>query len=92
MLLIDILLHCDMFLIDMVLVLLVLLCWFAEDSRFEKYRKMQKILPEAAIRQKMSLDKFSLELIETFFKTTDAYTSAKSLSVAAPELPPQLGT
>lgn len=38
-----------------------------EDSRFEKFRKMQKILPEMAIRQKMGLEKFTAQEIDDFF-------------------------
>lgn len=39
----------------------------AADPRFEKYTKMQKMLPEGAVRQKMMTDGFSAADIESFF-------------------------
>ena len=36
------------------------------DERLEKYRKMIKILPEHAVRQKMALDGFTADQIEAF--------------------------
>ena len=37
------------------------------DSRFEKFDKMKKMLPEGAVRQKMSLEGFAQEEIDNFF-------------------------
>ena len=38
-----------------------------EDDRFAKYEKMKKMIPEGAIRQKMSLEGFTQEEIDNFF-------------------------
>ena len=53
------------------------------DSRFEKYEKMKKMLPEGAVRQKMSLDGFTEDEIEGFFNGT-LPAAAPAPPVAAP--------
>lgn len=37
------------------------------ENQLEKYKKMREILPEGAVRQKMSIDGFSETEIEYFF-------------------------
>eukprot|EP01040_Poterioochromonas_malhamensis_P011521 gene11521-12563_t len=51
-------------------------------SRFEKYEKMKKMLPEGAVRQKMNLDGFSEAEIESFF--SGSYLTSPSSSASAP--------
>lgn len=43
---------------------------FSEDPKFEKYNKMKKMLPEGAVRQKMTTDGFTPSEIDNFFSQT----------------------
>jgi hypothetical protein len=70
----------------------------APDPRFEKYDKMRKMLPEGAVRQKMSGDGFTPAEIEGFFNpggatkpAAAAFKTAVKAVIATPvvELPPE---
>ena len=56
----------------------------AFNKKFFKYKMMKKVLPEAAVRQKMSLDGFSQEEIEQFLSGAH---SAAPLPPPLPSLP-----
>jgi hypothetical protein len=58
------------------------------DERFAKYVKMQKMLPEGAVRQKMMVDGFTEAEIEGFFSVGSA-SAAASTPAAGPK-PPSL--
>jgi hypothetical protein len=60
------------------------------DPRFEKFDKMRKMLPEGAVRQKMSLEGFTPEEIDKFFSGGAAAgggTPAGAGSVGSPMKP-----
>lgn len=57
------------------------------DSRFEKYEKMKKMLPEGAVRQKMQTDGFSENEIEAFM---NGVTVAPLATVTAAPVDPRL--
>jgi chaperonin cofactor prefoldin len=71
------------------------------DPRFEKFDKMRKMLPEGAVRQKMSLEGFTPEEIDKFFSGAatagggggtpagSPMKSAASPLPPAPKLPPK---
>jgi hypothetical protein len=59
----------------------------APDPRFEKYEKMRKMLPEGAVRQKMTAEGFSNDEIDRFFSAAlSASTSTAFLPVPASPL------
>ena len=53
------------------------------SSRYEKYEKMYRMLPEGAVRQKMSMDGFKDEEIDGFFKNGGVAPSAAPVVAAA---------
>lgn len=55
----------------------------AKDPRYEKFEKMKKMLPEGAVRQKMSLDGFSEQEIDCFIKGLPPPLSPALLKPAA---------
>ena len=55
------------------------------DERFLKYEKMKKMIPEGAIRQKMSLEGFTQQEIDNFFSVK---TDEKQIVVTTTEVPP----
>lgn len=50
----------------------------AVDPRFEKYEKMKKMLPEPAIKQKMTMDGFTQQEIDAFFNGGAPKSALKS--------------
>lgn len=58
------------------------------DERFAKYEKMRKMLPEGAVRQKMTQEGFSLSDIDTFFNTS----LPTSVSTSGGDVPPTVGS
>jgi hypothetical protein len=54
------------------------------DERFARFEKMRKVLPEAAVRQKMSLEGFSEAEVEGFFSGAVAATAAAPSPAATP--------
>ncbi len=58
----------------------------AEDPRFEKFRKMQKMLPEGAVRQKMSLEGLTPAEIDVFFGVTPPASAAPAASASPPAI------
>ncbi len=55
-----------------------------DPSRYEKYEKMVRMLPEVAVRQKMSIDGFEDDEIDTFFKNGGVAPSAAPTAVPLP--------
>ena len=56
-----------------------------EEDKLKKYKKMLKVLPDAAVRHKMSLDKFSSEEIDAFFASHSPVPPPSSASFSAKE-------
>ena len=54
-----------------------------DSSKYEKYEKMYRMLPEGAVRQKMSMDGFKDEEIDGFFKNGGVAPSAAPVVAAA---------
>jgi hypothetical protein len=63
----------------------------AIDPRFEKFLKMKKMLPEGAVRQKMSLEGFTEEEINLFFDGSLTAKPLTAMPAAAPALDPRFG-
>ena len=55
-----------------------------EDEKFAKYTKMRKMLPEGAVRQKMSADGLSPADIESFFASSVASGGGEGVVAASP--------
>jgi hypothetical protein len=53
------------------------------DERYEKYVKMQKMLPEGAVRQKMATDGFSAPQIDSFITNGPPKVAAPAPAAAA---------
>jgi hypothetical protein len=53
------------------------------DERYEKYVKMQKMLPEGAVRQKMATDGFSAPQIDSFIANGPPMVAAPAPAAAA---------
>ena len=60
----------------------------AFNKKFFKYKMMKKVLPEAAVRQKMTMDGFSPEEIEEFLSGAISSSAPTSQPIAAVLLPP----
>ena len=61
------------------------------NDRFDKYRKMVKLLPVSAVKQKMSIDGLSVEEIDTFFADIGTQVEQSPSPVGSqPTSPPTL--